>query len=162
MTVTRQPNYHVRHAKENDCEQLLGLMKQLAIFEDYIDQFRVTVNDLKQHGFPKDDKSKPTYTAIVAEQGEHLVAYLVYYLIPFTFDLRPTLFIKELYVAKTSRGNGIGEALMKQAVKDAKNKRCGRLKWDVLSDNIKAQSFYQRLGASHDARWQGFILHVDY
>ena len=157
-----EPNYQVRHAREDDCEQLLDLMKQLAIFEGYRDQFRVTVNDLKQHGFPQKDNRKPTFTAIVAEQGEQLMAYLVYYLIPFTFDLRPTLFIKELYVDKTSRGKGMGKALMDQAVKDAKNKQCGRLKWDVLSDNIKAQSFYQRLGAFHDARWQGFILHVDH
>ncbi len=88
-------------------------------------------------------------------------AYLVYYLIPFTYDLKPTLFIKELYVDESARGQNIGRKLMQRAIADAKEKNCGRLKWDVLSDNIKAQSFYKSLGAKHDARWQGFVLQLE-
>ena len=151
---------NIRHAVKEDCAALLDLMKKLAIFEEYIDDFAVTEQDLLEHGF----SNHPTFTALVAEHGSGqssmLQGYLVYYLIPFTYDLRPTLFIKELYVNKESRGKNIGKQLMKFAIKDAKEKGCGRLKWDVLSDNIKAQSFYKSLGAKYDERWQGFVLKV--
>ncbi len=147
----------IRHALESDCDALLALMKKLAIFEDYIDDFAVTVKDLKKHGFTK---NSPDFTALVAEHDNNLLGYLVYYLIPFTYDLKPTLFIKELYVDKSSRGQNIGKKLMQAVIVDAKEKGCGRLKWDVLSDNIVAQSFYKSFGATYDSRWQGYVLNV--
>jgi len=148
----------IRHAVKEDCEDLLELMKKLAIFEDYIDDFCVTKEDLLEHGF----STHSTFTALVAEQGSdsspELQGYLVYYIIPFTYDLKPTLFIKELYVDEKSRGKDIGKELMQLAITDAKEKGCGRLKWDVLSDNIKAQSFYKSFGAKYDERWQAFYF----
>ncbi len=151
----------IRHAVKEDCAELLELMKKLAVFEDYIDDFTVTKQDLLAHGF----SNRPTFTAIVADHksseiSQELQGYLVYYMIPFTYNLKPTLFIKELYVNKKSRGKSIGKQLMKYAIKDAKEKGCGRMKWDVLSDNIPAQSFYKSLGAKYDQRWQGFVLEV--
>ena len=144
----------IRHAQKDDCEDLLALMKKLAVFEDYIDDFAVTEQDLLDHGF----SDNPTFTAVVAEKNSKLQGYLVYYLIPFTYDLKPSLFIKELYVDEKSRGKNIGKQLMQFTINDAKEKDCGRMKWDVLSDNIKAQSFYKSFGAKYDERWQGFVL----
>ena len=150
----------IRRANKNDCPSLLPLMKQLAIFEGYIDDFKVTVDDLIRHGFPTE--GDPNFTAIVAEnvaeKDQLLLAYLVYYLIPFTYDLKPTLFIKELFVDQSARGQGVGKALMQRAIEDAKYKQCGRIKWDVLTDNTRAQSFYQSLGAVHDRQWLGYLL----
>ena len=154
----------VRHAVFSDCEDLLVLMKKLADFEKYIDDFKVTVEDLISHGFSQSVEDNQNFTALVAEQrtgqGTRLQGYLVYYLIPFTYDLKPTLFIKELFVDNNARGQRIGKKLMEAAIEDAKEKGCGRLKWDVLSDNIEAQLFYKSLGASYDERWQGFVLNV--
>ena len=147
----------IRHAVANDCEALLALMKNLAVFEDYIDDFVVTENDLLKHGF---SQFPATFTALVAEQDSKLMGYLVYYLIPFTYDLKPTLFIKELYVDEYARGQSIGKKLMQRTIVDAKEKGCGRMKWEVLSDNIKPQSFYKSFGAEYDARWQGYVLNV--
>ena len=148
----------IRYAIKDDCQQLLELMKKLAVFENYIGDFKVTETDLITQGFCQ--TNTPTFSAIVAERHNKLIGYLVYYIIPFTYDLRPTLFIKELYVDENSRGKNIGKQLMRTAIKDAKEIGCGRMKWDVLSDNIKAQSFYQSLGACYDKRWQGYLLEL--
>ncbi len=147
----------IRHAVASDCEALLALMKKLAEFEDYLDDFVVTENDLLKHGF---SQSPAIFTALVAEQDSNITGYLVYYLIPFTYDLKPTLFIKELYVDESARGKRLGKRLMQLAITDAKEKGCGRMKWDVLSNNINAQLFYKSFGAEYDARWQGFVLKV--
>lgn len=144
----------IRHAVEADSHNLLSLMKKLAIFEDYIDDFKVTEKDLIQQGF----QEHPSYTAIVAEANHQLVAYLVYYLIPFTYNLKPTLYIKELYSDKAYRGQHVGTRLMKAAMFDAKKHGCGRMKWEVLAENQPAQKFYENLKANHDERWQGYVL----
>jgi len=152
--MNKMNNIIIRHAVEADCPQLLSLMKKLAVFEDYIDDFQVSELALIEHGFQK----TPNYTAIVAESSQQLVAYLVYYLIPFSYDLKPTLFIKELWVDEAFRGKNIGSRLMKAVISDAKKRQCGRIKWDVLADNHAAQQFYQQFGAYYDKRWQGYLL----
>ena len=149
-------NTIVRHALEADCPQLLSLMKKLAVFEGYIDDFQVDESALIQYGFQKES----SYTALVAESSQQLVAYLVYYLIPFTYDLKPTLFIKELWVDDEYRGKNIGSQLMEATIADAKRHQCGRIKWDVLANNHAAQRFYQQFGAYHDKRWQGYVLEL--
>jgi len=146
----------IRAAIVSDCPALLELMRGLAEFEGYLDQFLVTVNDLEQRGFP--ESGKPEFHALVAEENKKLSGMLVYYFIPFTFDLRPTLFIKELFVAKEARGKHIGEALFTTAREQAERRKCGHIKWDVLYDNTDAMHFYARQGARHDARWLGYVL----
>jgi len=85
---------------------------------------------------------------------------LVYYFIPFTLDLRPTLFIKEFFVMPGARGAGIGEQLFAALRETALEQGCGRIKWDVLHDNEAAKRFYERQGARQDSQWLGFILNI--
>ena len=147
---------NIRPAVRDDCARLLELMKGLAEFEGYLDDFRVNTADLKNLGFP--DDGEPEFHALVAELDDRLIGMLVYYFIPFTFDLRPSLFIKELFVDPEARDAGAGERLF-SAVRDvATNCDCGRIKWDVLHNNEAAKRFYARQGARQDAKWQGFVL----
>jgi len=83
---------------------------------------------------------------------------LVFYMIPFTFRARPTLFVKELYVVDASRGNGVGEALMRAAAAEAVKRDCGLMKWQVARWNGDAQRFYERLGAAADPDWVDYAL----
>ena len=149
----------IRAAKPDDCPALLSLMQALAEFEGYADQFCVTTADLLHRGFPPSGEAE--FQVVVAENNDAIIGMLVYYFIPFTFDLRPTLFIKELYVDASSRSQGVGDLLFNAVVKIAKQTNCGRIKWDVLSSNDGAQRFYLRQGAQHDAKWQGYILKTD-
>jgi GNAT superfamily N-acetyltransferase len=149
-------NIQIRLAEISDCPALLELMRGLAEFEGYLDQYSVTVQDLEQRGFPT--SGAPEFHALIAEVNGELTGMLVYYFIPFTFDLRPTLFIKELFVPKQARGQHIGEKLFTAVREIAIRENCGRIKWDVLHDNVTAQRFYERQGARHDARWLGYVL----
>jgi hypothetical protein len=45
---------HIRKAVERDSEQIFPLMKELAIFEHYIDSFAITPEIVRQKGFQKD------------------------------------------------------------------------------------------------------------
>ncbi len=44
----------------------------------------------------------------------------VFYLLPFTYDLRPTLVLKELYVDAPYRDRGVGEQLMAAVAQSAR------------------------------------------
>ncbi len=160
VTKAIPTSHHViRHATPSDAQELLGLMRALARFEGYLDAFRVTVDDLLARGLH--DRADRQFVAFVAERDGQLLAYGVVYAVPFTYDLRPTLILKELYVRETARGCGLGDALMAAVIAHARQLRCARLKWDVLPDNLPAQRFYRRHGGAPDIGWQQWIRILD-
>jgi ribosomal protein S18 acetylase RimI-like enzyme len=149
---------HVRRAVEGDVSSLLDLMRGLAQFEAYATDFAVDESTLRTQGFTR---QPPDFYALVAEAPgvlPGLAGMLVYYLIPFTFRARPTLYIKELYVADDARGLGVGEALMRSAAAAALEHDCATIEWLVAEWNTSAQKFYERLGAQPAREWVKFAL----
>lgn len=146
----------IRRAGAGDATPLLGLMRALARFEGYLDQFRVTETDLLERGLVQGARQE--FTALVADDGGgRLLGYAVVCSLPFTYDLLPNLLLKELYVEDSRRGLGVGRALMAAVMDEGRARGCARLKWDVLQGNTRAQAFYRSLGGTPDARWEGWI-----
>lgn len=143
----------IRHARAKDAKQVLVLMKKLAEFEGYSDDFKVTKASII-------DGINKTFFVLVSEENNLLSGILVYYFLPFTYDLTPWLFIKELYVDKEYRGENIGGNLMKQAENICKDKGGSKMIWSVLKSNLSAQEFYKGHGARHDDNWQMFSKEV--
>jgi ribosomal protein S18 acetylase RimI-like enzyme len=135
-------------------------MHGLAQFEAYAADFAVNESTLRAQGFTR---QPPNFYALVAEVPSvlsGLAGMLVYYLIPFTFRARPTLYIKELYVADAARRLGVGEALMRAAAAAASalEHDCATIEWQVAEWNTSAQKFYERLGAQAAREWVKFAL----
>ncbi len=145
--------FKIRHAKLKDGDDVLRLMVDLAKFEGYADEFKVTKKDLEERLF-----KQQAFCVLVAEVEDKITAILVYYYLPFTYDLKPWIYIKELYVDSKHRNQGLGKKLMKVLALEATDKGCSKIRWDVLSSNKAAQSFYQSLGAKHDDDWSLFSL----
>jgi GNAT superfamily N-acetyltransferase len=148
----------IRRAVPADVPALLELMRRLAEFERYDADFAVTAETLLAQGF---EREPPDFHALVADDSDsagNLSGMLVYYIIPFTFRARPTLYIKELYVAESGRGQGIGEALMRAAAGEALALGCATIKWQVADWNTKARVFYEKLGATADHVWVDYAL----
>jgi len=150
----------IRPATERDIPQLLELMKGLARFEEYIDSFGVTERHLLEQGFRT---TPPDFHALVAhtEDNRTLSGMLVYYFVPFTALGRPTLYIKEVYVAEPGRSKGAGTLLMKSAARIAHDHGCGSMKWQVADWNLDAKRFYERLGAKANPVWVDFIMNAE-
>jgi GNAT superfamily N-acetyltransferase len=145
----------VRKAVEGDISGLLPLMRELAEFEKYAQDFAVTEAVLSEQGFRR---SPPDFHCLVAEEGRELVGFLVYYFVPFTYRVKPNLIIKELYVGESHRSKGAGALLMKAAAKEASRTGCGMIKWWVAKWNERGIQFYKRLGAQIDGDWHEFQL----
>ena len=149
------PEMKIRKAVEEDIPKLLPLMRELAEFENYIGDFAVTEETLREQGFRR---SPPDFHCSVAEENGSLIGFIVYYFVPFTYRVKPNMIIKELYVAENSRGKSVGQLLMKEATKEAAQKGCGLIKWWVAKWNRPGIEFYQRLGAKIDGDWHEFQM----
>lgn len=148
------PSITTRAALPADVPPLLELMRALAVFEDYIEAFSVDERELLARAFGPAAQCQ----VVAAEQGGQLAGYAVLLEIAFTFDLRPTLVLKELYVAEAYRGAGVGKALLQHCAQHAVARQAGRLKWDVLVGNKSAEAFYQRLGGKPESKWLAYQM----
>ena len=149
----------VRFAVESDVPALLALMRGLAEYEGYAGEFAVTEKVLIEQGFRR---APPDFECLVADDSDGKpVAMLVFYMIPFAFRAKPTLFVKELYVEEERRGNGDGDRLMRAVAAEAVRRGCALMKWQVAEWNIEAARFYQRLGAIADTEWVDYSVSGD-
>jgi GNAT superfamily N-acetyltransferase len=143
----------IRKAVESDTDQLWILMRDLAIFEKYIDSFAITPAIVKESGFKK---NPPDFYCIVAEVNSIIVGMAVYYFLPYTAQNKPALYMKELYTAQNYRGQQIGEKLMLALKEVAKEKNCGQIKWTVAPWNEGGKRFYERLGGVENKEWLNY------
>jgi ribosomal protein S18 acetylase RimI-like enzyme len=147
----------IRKAVEGDADALWELMRELAVFEKYIDVFSITPDIVRESGFRK---SPPDFYSIVAEEGGKLCGMLVYYVIPYTAQGRPAIYLKELFVAVAHRSRSIGEQLMRALAVEAKANGRATIKWTVAPWNAPGIRFYERLGAKENTDWLDFEWHV--
>ena len=76
QTVTRSMAIKIRKAIEDDSDKVFTLMKELAVFEKYIDSFAITADIVQESGFRK---NPPDFYCIVAEDNDKIAGMLVYY-----------------------------------------------------------------------------------
>lgn len=132
-------------------------MKELAIFEKYIDNFAITPDIVCKSGFQKDP---PDFYCIVAEDNDKIAGILVYYFLTYTAQNRPAIYMKELYVDENYRGQKIGEQLMNALKAEAERNNCNQIKWTVAPWNKAGIKFYERLGAKENRDWLNFEWNV--
>ncbi|KAM5307653.1 thialysine N-epsilon-acetyltransferase isoform 2-T3 [Glossophaga mutica] len=97
----------IREAKEEDCGNILRLIRELAEFEELSDQVKISEEDLRADGFGEN----PFYYCLVAEslpspgetQGSCLVGYGLYYFIYSTWKGR-SIYLEDIYVKPEYRG----------------------------------------------------------
>ncbi|MDG1262758.1 MAG: GNAT family N-acetyltransferase [Flavobacteriales bacterium] len=138
----------IRAGKAEDVPGLLKMIKELAKFEKAEDQVVLTEEQLLKDGFG----SQPLFKLLVAEVGAETVGIALYYPRYSTWK-GPTLYLEDLIVKETYRGNGYGTELLLALTKIAHQEHSARLEWQVLDWNEKAISFYEKMGAVIDKEW---------
>ncbi|MCL5424666.1 MAG: GNAT family N-acetyltransferase [Gammaproteobacteria bacterium] len=151
MSLTHAaPQFTVRPFERGDVTDVLSLMRELAVYERYINQFRVTESDIIENGL----SDSPHFGVFVAEMDGYIVGIAVHYEVPWTYDLKPVLVLKELFVSKNARALGAGRALLAQIEKHALEINASRTVWTVLKDNDAAKQFYMKAGGQKDVVWE--------
>ncbi len=140
-------SYLIRTAKPTDMKEVLGLIQELAVFENEPDAVEITEEDLIRDGFERD-----AFKCFVAEKEARIVGIALVYPRYSTWK-GVALHLEDLIVTQSLRGSGIGSALLKQVVDYAKELGVKRVSWDVLDWNESAISFYEAKGAKVLRDW---------
>jgi GNAT superfamily N-acetyltransferase len=84
---------------------------------------------------------------LVALVGADLIASLVSNVTFPAFELTRSLYIRDLYVAKTMRRHGVGQALLRAAARLALSEGFSALEWTTDAENTAARRMYEACGA---------------
>jgi GNAT superfamily N-acetyltransferase len=88
--------------------------------------------------------------ALLAWDGSELVGLAAYSFLWPAVGLTRSLFLKELYVAKSHQRQGVGKLLMEGLTAVAAEHGCSRVEWMTEKTNTAAQQFYAALDAPVD------------
>lgn len=148
--------FQLRAAEPRDVPAIVGLIGELAAFEQLTHLLQVTPEKLHPHLFGP----RPVAEALVAErpaaegQAPEVVAFALFFTNFSTFLAQPGLYLEDLFVRPAHRGDGIGQALLQRLAQLAVERGCGRFEWSVLDWNAHAIRFYERMGATVMPDWR--------
>ena len=139
----------LRAAEPRDVPAIVGLIGELAEFENLTALLQVTPETLAPHLFGP----RPAAECLVGEVGGQVVAFALFFPNFSTFLGKPGLYLEDLYVQPAHRKSGLGQALFVRLARLAAERGCGRFEWSVLDWNEPAIEFYKRLGAQAMDEW---------
>lgn len=137
-----------RYAQPSDVPLILYFIKELARYENMLDEVVATEESLREWIF---DQKKAEVIFALCEGNE--VGFALYFHNFSTFLGRAGLYLEDLYVLPTHRGNGYGKAILKKLSQIAVERGCGRLEWWCLNWNKPSIDFYLSLGAGPMKDW---------
>ena len=146
----------IRFADKNDVPIILGFIRELADYEQLLDEVVATEDILCEWLFEKEKAE-----VLIAELKGEPVGYALFFHNFSTFLGRSGIYLEDLYVRPVARGAGIGKQLLKYIAKLAVERSRGRLEWSCLDWNSKSISFYISLGATAMDDWTVYRLTGD-
>lgn len=137
-----------RFADEKDVSLILYFIKELAKYEEMLDEVVATEEILKEWIFDK----KKAEVIFAIEDGVE-VGFALFFHNFSTFLGRSGIYLEDLYVRPEYRGKGYGKALLKKLAQIAVERGCGRLEWWCLNWNKPSIDFYLSLDAEPMKDW---------
>lgn len=138
----------IRRAIPTDCPRLLELIQELADYERAPREVTVSLDHFIHSGFGE----TPVWWSFVAEDERGIQGFALYYIRYSTWKGQ-TLYLEDIIVTQSMRGQGIGALLFEQILREAKEKKLVRVVWQVLEWNEPAIHFYKKYNATLDPEW---------
>jgi GNAT superfamily N-acetyltransferase len=165
----------IRKAVKADCEKMMQLIRELAIYEREPEAVTVSMDHFIESGFGE----KPVWEAFVAEaspdpfeetspnlskgKGEEaspnpraggmVIGFALYYIRYSTWKGQ-RMYLEDLLVTEKMRGYGTGKLLFDKLIEECKDKKYTGLVWQVLDWNEPAINFYKKFeGVKFDGEW---------
>ena len=149
-------NFEIRYAEEKDTAVILGFIRELAEYENMLDDVVATEDLLREWIFEK----KKAEVILAVEDGKEAGFALFFHNFS-TFLGRAGIYLEDLYVKPEFRGRGYGKALLKKLAELAVERGCGRLEWSCLDWNRPSIDFYLSLDAVPMDEWTVYRLTGD-
>ncbi|MFA5574471.1 MAG: GNAT family N-acetyltransferase [Brumimicrobium sp.] len=146
---------NIRRAKPGDEVQIINLIKELAEYENALNEVVNTPEQLAIDLF--EDK---ICSCFVYENNLEIIGIAIYYISYSTWKGR-SLYLEDMYIKEEFRRNGIGGLMFDVLVEEAKAIGAKRLDWQVLDWNNPAIDFYKKIGAELSQEWISGRLRFD-
>lgn len=142
-------NILIRQAVKEDCQRMMELVQELAIYEKEPEAVIVDFDHFVESGFG----DSPVWWAFVAEIDGTVEGFALYYIRYSTWKGQ-RMYLEDLLVTEKLRGRGVGKLLFEQLFEEAKKKKYSGIAWQVLDWNEPAINFYKKLGnVNFDNGW---------
>jgi len=141
--MTKTPNITIREAVPQDVGLILSFIRKKAAFDEVPDWVEATEEKLQSELFGP----QPRAFVLFAEASGQVVGFAIYFLTFSSFMARPGIWLDDLFVDESARGQGAGKALLAHLAKLADERGYGRVEWVTAAHNAKGLAFYQRNGA---------------
>ena len=141
----------IREALPQDVILIHQLIIELAEYERTADEVIATPLDLEAALFAQ----TPTVYVHVAidDATGQVVGFALWFISYSTWLGRQGIYLEDLYVKQTNRGQGHGRALLATLANICLVRNYGRLEWSVLDWNEPAINFYRQLDATAMDEW---------
>jgi GNAT superfamily N-acetyltransferase len=138
----------IRRGEKKDLPQVLGLIRELALYERAPQEVTNTLEMMEEDGFGP----RPIYGMFVAEQDGRLTGIAIYYTKYSTWKGK-CIFLEDIIVTESCRGKGTGRKLFEEVIRVSRESKAARMEWQVLEWNTPAIEFYKRFEATLDPEW---------
>ncbi len=138
----------LRKGEKKDIPQVFDLIKELAIYENGLDQVVNSIEKMEEDGFG----NNPIYEFIVAEEDDKIIGTAIYYYRYSTWKGK-RLWLEDLIVNESKRGSGTGKLLFDKMLAIARETQCTGMMWQVLDWNDPAINFYKKYNSQFDGEW---------
>ena len=142
-----------RWVEESDFEVVLDLASQLA---NHIEAEAppLTVAQFETYYV---SPHAPMHLLLALNRGR-VVGMISWTLTHELYSADTRVYISDLSVDRSARGQGVGAALMAQVKTWAHTHNASKLGWEVWHRNVEAKAFYEKLGASIDKEAIPYVL----
>jgi len=133
------------------------MIQELAHYEHLEHEAIATEDDIERALFG--DRSHVSCHLVEVENQP--VGFALWFLNYSTFQGAPGLYLEDLYVRESHRGQGLGNALMMELARLCVDNGYTRFQWWVLNWNEPSIGFYQSIGAVPMSEWTVYRLSGD-
>lgn len=135
-------NITIRRATEADFPAAFDLVKELAVFQGVPERVLNTVDQMREE--------KEYFNCLVAANDQQEIVGIATYFFAYYTWFGKSLYLDDLYVKPSARGQKIGSQLLSAVVTIARDENCKRVRWLVSTWNKPAIEFYKKRGVEID------------
>lgn len=147
----------IRFARSNEAEDIVRLIKELAVFEREPDAVKVTPQEIEREMMSQ----SPAFECLIAKEEGEVVGFALFFNTYSTWLGKRCMHLEDIYVMPAYQGRGIGVSLLRKLFEICREREYGRMEWQVLKWNIDAIKLYKSLGAVPLDEWVKYRLSED-
>ncbi|MEG1002186.1 GNAT family N-acetyltransferase [Clostridium sp.] len=153
---TKIDGFKLRKTAREDASLILGLIKEIAVYENMLDEVVATEDSIIESIFEKREAE-----VMIAEVDGKEAGYVLYFFNYSTFIGKAGFYLEDIYIKPEYRGRGIGKEIFRVIANIAYEAKCERMEWSCLNWNTPSIEFYKSMGAVPMSEWTVYRLAGD-